>query len=910
MGDYRGAGARVAVFDTGIDADVNGTVAGTQSHPAFLDMLGATRIAAHLRAQDINDPSTRQADVNACQVSGASPFVGATGPFGWRAGRHHQNAAHGTTMAAIIAGRPYSLTNPTASFPDSGHAPDAMLVDVSASSYPQGVPPAPSDASLRWEFTDAGYLGGIEALRTWILMNRPASGPTYIHVLNLSIGGEASPFHPINVALDALARDEDILLVTIAGNLADTTVSSPGFYHGVAVGAVHARSDESPINLAFVPAVFTATGPLAGDPARLFPDVCATGAGPGYVSFGPLSRGFYYPYDLPASFDAPQVTATCLSMPGIDVSDVGSRSGTAPPNNVSPSRRNVGTSEAAAQVSGAAALYRGYRAAQGTPATGEEARAAILLNVLGTSVAANGTTADTSAQHTYTNRNRLGVGYVRDDLLAQFAVRDATIKPLATVATVSLNAPLATATYASLTAGKRYGVTACWRRLDTSQHDLVNPDPLPNVDLEILFSGSVVARSCTPANSYERVVFVCPPGGGTATIRISLVSTPLDNQPIVVTIAAREFADEIDGATTVLDPAHAATGQTLSAPAGAGCTATSREWQVDRIVPTSYANAYGSAPFEVALASLWYTHSTYARGFDLALGRVATWPVGTPSHTIYISIDNGEMGAAMDIAGLAFRAWTPFATGTDLTVVEVKLDNAVFPAVSAPVTVASGVTLRSVGVSAGETVSDRFSVLLPFSTTYSYDGMTPLTVAIKVAPSAPVFRVDGLKDGVAPAPWYRTTYQYYNSGPTPGLVTVTLDGEVPILGLIAANSPSTALRVPLLETFGEPFSGNGSAVREVAWRLTQVPPGSVWVLNAGGWTATPSPIGPCSQWLVNPVPIAYGSASTGIEFGRFPIPLGTIHSEFGLQAVLLVPPPDVLAAPLSNAVRVMVGGGL
>ncbi len=145
---------------------------------------------------------------------------------------------------------------------------------------------------------------------------------------------------------------------------------------------------------------------------------------------------------------------------------------------------------------------------------------------------------------------------------------------------------------------------------------------------------------------------------------------------------------------------------------------------------------------------------------------------------------------------------------------------------------------------------------------------------------------------------------------TPGLLTITLDGEVPILGLVAANSPSATLRVPLLETFGEPFSGNGSAVREVAWRLTQFPPGSVWVLNGGGWTASPSPIGPCSQWLVNPVPIASGSASSGIEFGRFPVPLGTIHSEFGLQAVFIVPPPDVLATPFSNAVRVMVGGGL
>src|SRR5262245_12012288 len=87
-----GSGARIAFFDSGIDADAGGG----QPHPSFRKPPpnnAQSRIDAHLRA---GVPSARAIDCNNISANGGfgSP------PFGYRPCLHSTSAYHGTGMAA------------------------------------------------------------------------------------------------------------------------------------------------------------------------------------------------------------------------------------------------------------------------------------------------------------------------------------------------------------------------------------------------------------------------------------------------------------------------------------------------------------------------------------------------------------------------------------------------------------------------------------------------------------------------------------------------------------------------------------------------------------------------------------------------------------------------------------------
>ncbi|MCA8949809.1 MAG: S8 family serine peptidase [Planctomycetes bacterium] len=884
QGDYKGAGARIAVFDSGIDADVDGaTPTVVDDHPEFLSTGGVTRIEAFLQGQDVN-MTTRHADVNILQTSAPSPYVGLTPPHGFRQSSHHTVAGHGTAMAAIAAGS------------TDGHAPEAALIDVAITSYPF----LGGSALFRWETLDVGYLGGIERLTEFILENKPEQQATaYVHVITISSGGPPSPDSEVAKALDSLARWEDILIIANAGNEADTTQASHGFYHGVAVGAVHARAPGAgaTTNFSFLPMFWSSRGPLFGDPARLYPDLCATGAGPGSITNGPVgaARRFVYPGD----FFNVEARGSCLLMPGIDVGDLQSQT---PANNTSPVRYNFGTSEAAAQVAGAAALYRGKRSSLPNYATAEETRAALLLNVLGTFATKSGTSADPAGQHWFTNRNTYGVGYVRDDLLAEFAVRDAGIVPLAEVVTLSETTTETTVSYGPLAAGERYGVVACWRRYFDVESDQVPPPELelPNVDLVVEYNGNVIARSQSTANSYERAVFEAPAGssGNSATLRVRLASTPRPEQGVVVQIVARKFAADIDPDTTE-DPVLASTGELAELPAGAGCTMQAEEWTVARVVPEAYANAdaWGSAPFQVSWnpTGTWYQHRGYSRGFDLT-------PSGGNGATykwVRFYYASTEVGGAMTIDGLAFRSSTPLDAPSDIPVdIHIALGN--FPANQNPLSsyVTQG-TLTRIPDSAGDLRRDHFPVQLRFANPFSYPGGSPLNIWI-VAPTSQIgskFEVDGMDDGGGGYLSYRPVD---NSGQ---LTYLTQPGVAPMLGLLQKSSPGP--RVATIAVSGEPWSGNGAVDCELMWRLDAAS-NTAYVMSLGFVAASPQLVGSCNYWLQPGSEATLAIATTdsaGTAVGYLTIPPAWVNSELGLQAVFA---PSLF----SNAMRLTIGGGL
>jgi hypothetical protein len=882
---YRGAGARIAVFDTGIDADVDGTNSQADPHPAFVDDNGVTRVEAFLQAG-----GAAHADINICQIAGG---LGTTGPHGWRLNVHNQIAAHGTAMAAIAAGRSY------AGFVGTGHAPDAGIVDVACATVNlQSSSPPPALGG--WTFTDASLLLGIEVLREFVLL-QGASAPGYVDVVNLSLNAGLPPNHPVTVALDQMAREDDMLLVSIAGNDRDNTTSALGFYHGLAVGSVHARQlggQGRDANLAFLPMMDTSRGPHFSDTRRLFPDVCATGAGPGSFDAGNPTRRFRYP----GSFNNLQARGTCLLMPGVDIADTGAAS--VPANNVSPLRYNRGTSEACAQVSGAAALYRGSR----PTATAEEARAALLLNVLGTFVSVDGTTADTSTQHTYTNRNTYGVGYVRDDLLAQFAVRASAIKPLAQVVTLDHVVPSATVTYGGLQAGKRYGVVACWRRYQNVELDSTTPElELANVDLEILSSGgSVLARSATPANAYERLV-LRPPGEGTTSLvlRVFFTSAPRTDQALAVQLVAREFADELDPATAVADPVHAATGQVQIVSSGAGCVATAQDWSVQQIIPTLFSNlrAYGDAPLAwLGSQATFFVHAGYRdylvsppqTSYGLNLGGLSHVPGAY--KTLHIQMPGSDVPNGMVLAGLAFRTWAPFAPTADLTLTEVKVWRGQHQAANGPppaaMTVASNFVLKAPGTGAGVLDNDSFQIVLPFAAPYTAASGQPFHIWITTASNAPAFPVDAV--WVPFAPFFSTMRQA-------GGTFVRLD-QAPMIGLIPASA--SAAYEPRLRLFMEPWSSNSATGCEVGWILDRSPANQVVALMSGGFATTPAPFPPCLSWLTGAQTLGFFvTDAAGMQSGRITIPPQFVHFDYGYQVALS---PTLF----SNAVRVTLGGGL
>jgi hypothetical protein len=869
---YRGLGARVVVLDTGIDADVFGIGTPTP-HPAFLDgaPTPATRIEAHLRAGSV--------DVNMCEANSPMPAIGTTPPIGFRYNKHSQNAAHGTTMAAIIAGRSYNSVDPitgsNVSFSGTGHAPDARIIDLSASQLALPVPGAPPSQIRPWEFTDATLLSSVEMLRSYILVNRPPQQQTaYVHVMNLSIAGRPSPSHPVNLAFDSLARDEDILLIGAAGNQGDTTQSSGGFYHGLAVAAVHARhvgdpsaSLPQPKNLAFQPIARGSTGPLFGDPDRFFPDVCATGAGPNF---------FYL-----ASFVNSVSQTSCLSMPGIDILDSQARTPTS--NNVSPYRYNLGSSQATSQVSGAAALYRGFRSTQANPSSAEETRAAILLNVIGTYAAPDGLSANASTKHSYNHRNRLGVGYVRDDLLAQFAKRDPSVRPL--VQTVSLN-PTASAdvTYSGIQPGKRYGVVLSWRRWYLSDGDQTSFEgDLPNVDLEIASQGNVIARSHSKANSYERVVFNAPSNTTSVLVRAILrnpTAAPT-SVPLPVQVVAREFASDIDPSTPLSnDPVMAASGNVASQPSGPACVSLAKAWPVTRTLPTVYDGAWGGLPFNVTYAPNQYYYTLTNVGHNAGVNLLHPSQPGYLLSYVY----SGGVGSSMTFDAIAFRTHSPFSPTQSVSGGYVQVD--------CPGSSATGTAeFRAPGVLAGDARQDGWNVIVPLSSPVSYQGGS-LTISLGGGSGGSVFLVDGIDDGPGSGYWTST------SGP---LGPQAFPGRVPIVGLIQSQTISSSAR---LELFGEPISGGSP--RELQWRLSEAPPNTTWVLFTGGWSPTALPhASTCPFWLTSPSLIQTVTTDAfGLGGGRLAIPINAVHQEIGLQCIRVSP------SSLSNALRVTFGGAI
>src|SRR5690606_37332828 len=172
---------------------------------------------------------------------------------------------------------------------------------------------------------------------------------------NNSYTGTPDPLNPSQQALDACALNADVMVVCAAGNAGASTGSSQAVVNGIAVGATNATAKTM--------ASFSSRGPMSGDTARFYPDICANGV-----------------------------------------------------QTVMPQRDNEavnwiadGTAMASPQVRGAATLFRSIQ----TAADHRQTKAALLAS-----------TEDVSSQNStppYNTRNAYGMGYLKDDRLMQIA---------------------------------------------------------------------------------------------------------------------------------------------------------------------------------------------------------------------------------------------------------------------------------------------------------------------------------------------------------------------------------------------------------------------------------------------------------------------------------------------------------
>lgn len=250
----RGAGANLALLDSGIDLDVAGT--GTP-HPAF----------------DRTAPQTGTRILQALGIAAPSDFEDQNG--------------HGSAVAGIALAIDW---NGPLGKSDDGFAPAAGLASYKVTTGSL-LALQESDVVAAWQrvVTDAAALN--------------------LRVAVHSYSGDPDPTSPAQQALDQAALAADLLVITSAGNGGQNPVpgqASQANASGIAVGAASADIGQLAPHQVLP---FSTAGPLPGDGARYFPDLVASGDSVVSVQID-VPNGITF--NQGTSFSAPQVAGTAL----------------------------------------------------------------------------------------------------------------------------------------------------------------------------------------------------------------------------------------------------------------------------------------------------------------------------------------------------------------------------------------------------------------------------------------------------------------------------------------------------------------------------------------------------------------------------------------------------------------------
>ncbi|MCB9882356.1 MAG: S8/S53 family peptidase [Planctomycetes bacterium] len=315
-----------------------------------------------------------------------------------------------------------------------------------------GQAPAASIAAYAWSDTNVGLALVSVIINTWqqIVMDAPAHG---IRVANMSYEGSSPPEWPDQQAMDAAVLNADLLIAVMAGNGGGITHYAHGATNVVSVGSV--RTDTRRVS------TFSSRGPLEST-RRGYPDLVANGE----AITSPMADGG--------------------------------------------NRTSSGTSYAAPQVTGAAALYRSVKPS----ASALEVRAALFATAQDVSEA--------NPNPPYDSRNAYGMGYLRTDRLVAVANGQGV------VFTGTITPGTATTSHALFVqGGTEYGVGLAWNRFNLMQNQE------SEFDLEVEFQGQVIARASEINSTYERVTFHTRTSG-VATLRVVVNSVEVTQVPYAV----------------------------------------------------------------------------------------------------------------------------------------------------------------------------------------------------------------------------------------------------------------------------------------------------------------------------------------------------------------------------------------
>ncbi|MGE3175240.1 MAG: S8 family serine peptidase [Planctomycetota bacterium] len=386
---------------------------------------------------------------------------------------------HGVGMAAFAAGA--ATAQPTSQPLANGQAPGAGLVGVNITRYWNQ-----SYSCGGQTYLNTGYFSTISDMATalnWLAAN-PTVGATPIRVACLAFGGPTNPDHALALAVDGLAVNNGILVVTPSGNY-DPNANNPFEAFNTCNGVCVAGTDKAP----------GALGPHRPDPT----------SGQGPLTRGntavPCGAGFYtspggaVPLLLEPNWRMP-------NFPGVgdayrreypDIAAISGASFAAVARDESKKLDASGTSIATAIVAGAATLWLNGPDG-GTPPTTSilETKAALL--------AAAGNTNPNGA-----GDNQRGAGFLRTDRLTNHPLTDAQTTTATTSITNRAGQRMLVASFLAKRPN-RYSVAVTWFRTDLNP-GLVNGQPnWADIDLVVVGSSTGVladvASRVNPADTF------------------------------------------------------------------------------------------------------------------------------------------------------------------------------------------------------------------------------------------------------------------------------------------------------------------------------------------------------------------------------------------------------------------------